>query len=142
MKQMLVLMLAVACLVVGCKTATPPVAGYPAERETFARENPMERFAMDNGTQRRLITRCDNDAFCFRKPVYDVSWVSWEQTDCGHSRLDCGGWDREMGENYPVSYRSNEYVYVDDPNGYDVALPAGGNVMRLKKVTKGRDAHE
>ncbi len=29
---------------------------------------------------------------------------------------------------YPVSYRNKEYTYENDPNGYAVTLPEGGNI--------------
>ncbi|WP_243369741.1 hypothetical protein [Geotalea sp. SG265] len=118
MKRVSCLLLLWVCLIVsGCVSTTPPVV-------------------MDNGISRKTITRCDNDVFCFRKPLYDVTWESWCQ-EGGCSQSDCGARDCSRGGDFPVSYRSNEYVYADDPHGYTVTLPAGGNTKGLGESPKG-----
>ena len=94
-------------------------------------------FIMDNGIQRRMITRCDNDEFCFKKPLYDVTWDSWCNPDCGYYKSDCSVWNRNNAASYPVSYRSKEHIYANDPNGYAVTLPSGGNVIMLQDNSKG-----
>ena len=93
---------------------------------------------MDNGIQRKVITRCDNDVFCFRKPVYDITWDSWcQQSGCGNYKSTCSTRNHNYRGDYPVSYRSNEYVYANDPHGYAVTLPAGGNIrMQQEKPTE------
>ena len=119
MKLVLCFTLMLNCLIVaGCMSSTPPIF-------------------MDNGIQRKIITRCDNDVFCFKKPVYDVTWDSSCQSGCGYYKSGCGAWNSDHVSNYPVSYRSYEYVYANDPHGYAVTLPAGGNVITNREESKG-----
>jgi len=65
---------------------------------------------MQSNFQRKVITPCDNDLFCFRNS-YDVTW------DSGSSCI-----------NYPVSYKSKEYVVETSGYGYAITLPAGGSI--------------
>lgn len=69
---------------------------------------------MESGFQRKIITPCDNDILCFRH-TYDVTW------DAG-----CREYSGRPSKGYPVSYRSNEYVWETGSYGYAVTLPAGG----------------
>lgn len=82
---------------------------------------------MDNCFQRKTVTRCDNDLFCFRK-TYDVAWDSSCQTGCTDQKAECGMCGVYGTGGYPVSYRSREILNTNDKNGYLVTLPAGGNI--------------
>jgi len=90
---------------------------------------------MDNNHHRKIITRCDNDIFCFRN-TYDVAWDFSGQTGCSKHITECGSRNNFNSNVYPVSYRSSEFVYANDPIGYVVTLPAGGNVAKDKNKYK------
>lgn len=111
----LLLFLSVLGCVSGC--ATPPIY-------------------MVDGFQGKKITRCDNDTFCFRES-YSVAWDYSCQLN-GHAyRSDCNSsWNGCNSFAYPVSYRSKEYAYANDPSGYAVTLPGGGNVAIPKNKVK------
>lgn len=83
---------------------------------------------MDNSFHRKVITRCDNDVFCFRN-TYDVTWDFSCQSNCSMYLEDCKAHDYYNTNSYPVSYRSKEYVYSKDPHGYIITLPGGGNAV-------------
>lgn len=82
---------------------------------------------MRTDSQRKVITRCDNDMFCFRK-AYDIAWDNACHTGCHYCVTDSGVCNGCGAGAFPVSYRSREIVYRNDPYGYDVTLPAGGTV--------------
>lgn len=85
--------------------------------------------------QGKMITRCDNDIFCFRKP-YEVAWDRSCQSASNPNASDCAGWNNHDLNSFPVSYRSREFVYANDPHGYAVMLPAGGNISVPKENVK------
>jgi len=106
MKRLLIFIFLLGC-VSGC--ATPPM------------------YMADN-FQGKKITRCDNDTFCFRE-TYSVAW-DYPCPSNGYKYRDyCGSLCKKCDSlGYPVSYRSKEYVYENDPSGYAVTLPGGGNI--------------
>lgn len=77
--------------------------------------------------QSKVIMPCDNDALCLQSE-YSVTWDSWcngrgykEYSDgCG---LYFGRWP-----NYPVTYRSKDYIFKTGGSGYFISLPEGGVV--------------
>jgi hypothetical protein len=86
--------------VIGC--ATPPV------------------YMVDNFHAKKIV-RCDNAAFCFHEK-YSVVW----DHSCGSYYYSCCSGCKTKG--YPVSYRSLESICENDPYGYAVTLPQGGNL--------------
>lgn len=78
---------------------------------------------LENGFQRKVITLCDNDLYCFRTGYS----VTWEQV-CSHTGSD-GALSCIAG--YPVSYRSKEYSVETGEERYAVRLPDAGEVRVL-----------
>ena len=114
MKRLLIFISLLGC-VSGC--ATPPM------------------YMVDN-FQGKKITRCDNDTFCFRE-TYSVAW-DYSCPSNGYTYRNYYGsfWNRCDSFGYPVSYRSKEYVYENDPSGYAVTLPRGGNIAMPQDKVK------
>lgn len=104
MKKLLCLVVLLVC-VSGC--ANPPI------------------YMMKDFHQKE-ITRCDNDMFCFRE-VYDVAWDNSCSSECNKYVFPCGTGYHEHVSGFPVSYRTRTQIHVNDPHGYAVTLPAGGN---------------
>lgn len=98
--------LLVTVIAAGC-VATPPIV-------------------MESGFQRKVITPCDNDAFCFRH-TYDVTW----DAGCRKGDVEFGALCGALSQVYPVSYRSNEYIVETGSYGYQITLPAGGTVRMI-----------
>lgn len=92
-------------------------------------------YMVDN-FQGKKITRCDNDAFCFRE-TYSVAWDHSCRINGYEYRNNCDlYWNGYEPIGFPVTYRSKEYVYVNDPSGYAVTLPGGGAVALPKDKIK------
>jgi len=87
-------------LLSGCVTTTTPLV-------------------LENGFQRKVITPCDNDLYCFRT-TYSVTW----DQACRPDSFGCS-------PVYPVSYRSKEYVLETGDESYAVRLPDAGEVRML-----------
>lgn len=103
-------MVLMATIVAGC-VATPPIV-------------------MESGFQRKVITPCDNDILCFRH-TYDVTWdTGCRENNTGFGSL-CASYSGRSSRGYPVSYRSNEYIWETGSYGYAVTLPAGGAVRMI-----------
>jgi len=84
----------------------------------------------------KKITRCDNDAFCFRE-TYSVAWDHSCQSSCYKYRNNCSSHLNNCDSaGYPVSYRSREDDYEEDHSGYTVTLPEGGNIAMPKDRVK------
>lgn len=81
---------------------------------------------MQTDFQSKMITRCDNDIFCFRKS-YDVAWDRSGYAAHNYYVSDANYRKEHYADGIPVSYRSNEFIYAGDPRGYIVTLPSGGN---------------
>jgi len=82
---------------------------------------------MESGFQRKVITPCDNDVLCFRH-TYDVTWdTACRETPHTYCSL-CETYRNKRQYGYPVTYRSNEYIFETGSYGYAVTLPAGGSV--------------
>ena len=91
---------------------------------------------MEDSFQGKKITRCDNDTFCFREQ-YSVAWDNPCPSNGSKYRNNCDSFWNSCGSvGYPVSYRSKEYVYANDPSGYAVTLPGGGNIAMPKENVK------
>lgn len=83
---------------------------------------------MEHSFQRKVITPCDNDIFCFRN-TYSVTWDSYCRTGSFNDVTGCSYYVGSMPTpNYPVSYRSSEYIVETGSDGYMITLPAGGAV--------------
>lgn len=102
--------LLMATAMVGC-VATPPLV-------------------MESGFQRKVITPCDNDILCFRH-TYDVTWDNGCRENS--TLYDASRTSRRCvpAKGYPVSYRSNEYIWETGSYGYSITLPGGGAVRML-----------
>ena len=90
---------------------------------------------MENHVQRKVFTKCASDKFCFQNS-YEITWNSW----CNDRQTtDQGCRHNEYGQDYPVSSRSKEHVFMTRSDGYWVTLPAGGNIAipqaQLREVT-------
>lgn len=83
---------------------------------------------MESGFQRKIITPCDNDVLCFRHS-YDVTWDAGCREGGARSSSLCGA----PSNGYPVSYRSNEYIFETGSYGYAITLPGGGAVRMLSE---------
>lgn len=82
---------------------------------------------MESAFQKKVITPCDNDIFCFRE-TYSVTWDSSCRPGFADFVTGCNVDHALLIRNYPVSYRSNEYIVETGSNGYTITLPAGGTV--------------
>lgn len=95
----------------GCAAVPPPVV-------------------MDSHFQRRTITLCDDDRFCFRRS-YEVAWdarcVPQAEED-GTMVCSREGKAVQVRAEFPISYRSEEQVVETGAGGYLVTLPAAGTV--------------
>lgn len=116
--RLMLAVLLVATIMGGCM-ATPPLV-------------------MESGFQRKVITPCDNDILCFRH-TYDVTWDNScldNSTVYGSPRTSrrC-----VPAKGYPVSYRSNEYIWETGSYGYLVTLPGGGAV---RMIDNGQESNE
>lgn len=74
---------------------------------------------LENGFQRKSITLCDNDVYCFRN-TYSVIW----DQACRANSLGCSS-------GYPVSYRSKEYVLETGQENHTIQLPDAAEVRML-----------
>lgn len=108
MRICLALMLALAAVIAGGCVAAPPIV-------------------MESGFQRKVITPCDNDILCFRH-TYDVTWDNGCIDPITKYRTNCGFRGDYAANGYPVSYRSNEYIFETGDYGYFITLPAGGTL--------------
>lgn len=104
-----------AGLLAGCAAAPAPVV-------------------MDSNFQRRVVTQCDDDQFCFRH-AYEVVWDQYciRQAEDGGA-VACGKADKGVlvRAEFPISYRSLEQVVETGADGYLVALPAAGAVRNRR----------
>lgn len=78
---------------------------------------------LESDFQRKVMTLCDNDLYCFRTG-YSVTW----ERVCGSTGSD-GTPSCIAG--YPVSYRSKEYSVETGAERYAVRLPDAGEVRVL-----------
>ncbi len=101
------LIILMAAMMSGCATSSP--------------------ITMESGFQRKIITPCDNDVLCFRH-TYDVTWDTGCRTAGVEYTTSCG-YAAQKG--YPVSYRSNEYIFETGEYGYLITLPAGGSIRMI-----------
>lgn len=85
---------------------------------------------MDSHVQRRIITPCDDDQFCFRRS-YEVLWDTrcvQQVEEEGAVVCSKGSRNVQVQAGFPVSYRSLEQIVETGDEGYQVALPAAGAV--------------
>jgi len=79
----------------------------------------------DNGA-RKVNSPVEVAKASANKKLYDIAWDSWNPGDCSFFRIDC----ETAKADFPVSYRTEEPVFILDGNRPVVTIPASRNIVK------------